>query len=427
MSCNICHKLDDCMKVNECDRIKYIYGTIITEEDICCPECNSPNVYNNLPISNNEILEVLKEDPEWFYIICPSCIELNRYAKKSDNYQDTGLRLLCVDCSSQIYKECPGCSVMIEKNGGCSHIECKNCMTNFCWICSEICDENSIEDHLIKIHVNDDMTAYRRYLILFECDYIEDIKMIPREFWTEELINLAFEFNPNTIMYLKDISRFNEELYFRAVKSDGLALEYIDELEKKSDELLIEAVKSNGLALQFIKNERQNYEICLQAVCSNGIALQYVNPPYQNKELCLRAVENTGLALRYVNLEYIDYEICEMAVENTGLALEFVPHIYRTESLYLKAVKNDPWSLQFIPYNYQTKELCLIAVKNDGMAIFCVTSDLQYDYDILFTAAKNNNNLFKMIYKQLLCIFLITGFILIAMYFLFRGIMNLIW
>jgi len=32
-------------------------------------------------------------------------------------------------------KLCPGCSTMIEKNGGCSHMTCRQCSTHFCWMC----------------------------------------------------------------------------------------------------------------------------------------------------------------------------------------------------------------------------------------------------------------------------------------------------
>lgn len=32
-------------------------------------------------------------------------------------------------------KECPQCTVSIEKNGGCNHMTCRTCRHEFCWIC----------------------------------------------------------------------------------------------------------------------------------------------------------------------------------------------------------------------------------------------------------------------------------------------------
>jgi len=35
-------------------------------------------------------------------------------------------------------KECPKCSVRIEKNGGCNHMTCRPCGHEFCWICTGV-------------------------------------------------------------------------------------------------------------------------------------------------------------------------------------------------------------------------------------------------------------------------------------------------
>jgi ATP-dependent RNA helicase DHX8/PRP22 len=34
-------------------------------------------------------------------------------------------------------RECPKCSVMIEKNKGCSHVNCRQCNAHICWKCGE--------------------------------------------------------------------------------------------------------------------------------------------------------------------------------------------------------------------------------------------------------------------------------------------------
>ncbi|VDM34004.1 unnamed protein product [Hydatigera taeniaeformis] len=32
-------------------------------------------------------------------------------------------------------KDCPNCGVVIEKNGGCNHMQCLKCQHQFCWVC----------------------------------------------------------------------------------------------------------------------------------------------------------------------------------------------------------------------------------------------------------------------------------------------------
>ncbi len=34
-------------------------------------------------------------------------------------------------------KPCPGCSSPVEKNGGCNHMHCAQCNTDFCWVCMQ--------------------------------------------------------------------------------------------------------------------------------------------------------------------------------------------------------------------------------------------------------------------------------------------------
>jgi len=40
-------------------------------------------------------------------------------------------------------KLCPKCFVEIEKNGGCNHMKCRMCSTNFCWQCGAFSDNMS--------------------------------------------------------------------------------------------------------------------------------------------------------------------------------------------------------------------------------------------------------------------------------------------
>ena len=50
-------------------------------------------------------------------------------------------------------KKCSKCHAVIEKNGGCNHIKCKNCDTHLCWVClqhfssSELCYNHMAQEH----------------------------------------------------------------------------------------------------------------------------------------------------------------------------------------------------------------------------------------------------------------------------------------
>jgi len=41
----------------------------------------------------------------------------------------------CADWMAANTKACPQCKTRIEKNGGCSHVRCRHCTYEFCWIC----------------------------------------------------------------------------------------------------------------------------------------------------------------------------------------------------------------------------------------------------------------------------------------------------
>ncbi|VDD76461.1 unnamed protein product [Mesocestoides corti] len=42
-------------------------------------------------------------------------------------------------------KDCPNCGVLIEKNGGCNHMQCFKCQHQFCWVCLGPWQEHPVE------------------------------------------------------------------------------------------------------------------------------------------------------------------------------------------------------------------------------------------------------------------------------------------
>ncbi|CAB4489698.1 unnamed protein product [Rhizophagus irregularis] len=56
-----------------------------------------------------------------------TCKEYDESIKQSD--------FATADYISRETKGCPGCSIPIEKDGGCDHITCTKCSHEFCWLC----------------------------------------------------------------------------------------------------------------------------------------------------------------------------------------------------------------------------------------------------------------------------------------------------
>lgn len=55
-----------------------------------------------------------------------TCKEYDESIKQSD--------FATADYISRETKGCPGCSIPIEKDGGCDHITCTKCSHEFCWL-----------------------------------------------------------------------------------------------------------------------------------------------------------------------------------------------------------------------------------------------------------------------------------------------------
>ncbi|KAJ1639982.1 hypothetical protein T492DRAFT_24301 [Pavlovales sp. CCMP2436] len=49
--------------------------------------------------------------------------------------------------SSHTWKRCPACAVWLEKAGGCTHMHCSRCATDFCWHCMRVLKGSERDDH----------------------------------------------------------------------------------------------------------------------------------------------------------------------------------------------------------------------------------------------------------------------------------------
>ena len=49
-------------------------------------------------------------------------------------------------------KKCPKCDILIEKNGGCNHMNCPKCDAHICWTCMGMFTAGDIYDHMELVH-----------------------------------------------------------------------------------------------------------------------------------------------------------------------------------------------------------------------------------------------------------------------------------
>ncbi|KAG8188169.1 hypothetical protein JTE90_019448 [Oedothorax gibbosus] len=90
---------------------------------------------------------VLAKEPQSKRVTCKYCKVVFCFKCGSDYHAPTDCDTIkkwltkCADDSetanyiSANTKDCPKCSICIEKNGGCNHMQCYSCKFDFCWMC----------------------------------------------------------------------------------------------------------------------------------------------------------------------------------------------------------------------------------------------------------------------------------------------------
>jgi len=60
-----------------------------------------------------------------------SCEQVKLWLKKCNDDSETGHWL------GANTRDCPRCTVLVEKNGGCNHMTCRQCTHEWCWMCNK--------------------------------------------------------------------------------------------------------------------------------------------------------------------------------------------------------------------------------------------------------------------------------------------------
>jgi hypothetical protein len=69
-----------------------------------------------------------------------------------------------LDEASNIYMKnikadctCPGCKISFSRDGGCNHMSCQICKTNFCYLCKNEFPKNEHGKYMITEHFSDNI------------------------------------------------------------------------------------------------------------------------------------------------------------------------------------------------------------------------------------------------------------------------------
>jgi len=140
-SCNIIVDDQTVMSLTQ-DRVKLKYQHLITNSFVQCNRllrwCPSPDCSNAIKVSHVEAKAVKCRCGHTFCFSCAEnwhdpvrCPLIRKWIKKCDDDSETSN---WIDANT---KECPKCQAIIEKDGGCNHMICKNqsCKSEFCWVC----------------------------------------------------------------------------------------------------------------------------------------------------------------------------------------------------------------------------------------------------------------------------------------------------
>jgi hypothetical protein len=143
-------------------------GNIVLETYSRCPFCKqAPKFdviknYNRVLCQFNNRKHVFSNTA--YEAWCLKCGSINDFAEKECANDIPSLKgeYRCQVCKikddkldpSDFQKECPGCSVMCYKSGGCNHMTCTLCSAHWCWVCRWKSEPGKvgIYDHLEDVH-----------------------------------------------------------------------------------------------------------------------------------------------------------------------------------------------------------------------------------------------------------------------------------
>jgi hypothetical protein len=230
--------------------------------------------------------------------------------------------------------------------------------------------------HLITKENKDTIEQTAENAVLTVEDWGPSIAYVKDEFITYDLCKRAIENHDGAICSIKPHLLKKEEYYnlcLESVSENGWNMKYVPK-EVQTQELIDAAIESICWAIQFSKDEFKTYENCTSAVRRNGQTLEHVPRHFIDKEMCILAAKSRYPCINLIPKEFLTKEICEMAVKADGENIKYVPEEFMSTELGWIAIRSPAPShpssdmarsnIRYIPGKFLTKDLIVESAKH---------------------------------------------------------------
>ena len=162
------------------------------------------------------------------------------------------------------------------------------------------------------------------------------------------------------------------KFYLKKIRDEKvLVFDEIREIPKDylTDEIIRLALSRHIRVLEILPDEKLTEEICLFAVAQHHAhaipcytPLQFIPESKRTYRVCLEAVRHHAGSIPFVPDKFLTPEICTLAIMQDGLAYFSIPEKYRTDEVFPLTLFTRGSMLQYIPLEKRTYYLCLIAL-----------------------------------------------------------------
>ena len=226
---------------------------------------------------------------------------------------------ICDDCKIPIYKECPKCTVMCQRVGGCDNVQCPNCRSYWCWICGLIESEDNVKDHVNAIHFK--LTGcHAIYQSLFTTiERIRYLEEVPSRYHTEQLVEFYIGQYPTNELYFDNNVTVEQKTRWIKNKKDPRVMKYLDKIPT---EMFIHFIKDDPGNVKYVKNTGYGDWMELTAIIRGCFPFGEIQ--VQNEKLCWNAVNTYPHLFEYMNAEFRSYQMCTLAIMGCRRNLDYL-------------------------------------------------------------------------------------------------------